>query len=360
LYIKGLISRMSGNISESFDLLKKCHAQNEHNPEYLKQIARALYLMGKPKSALEVASEALKSQPYDWELHHTKGLCYVAVKAYNSAAEAFQTANSINIHESTCLQLAQLYNTRNKPAKAIEILSKALETSLENTEILTQLGLLYLQQDQSTTAFQHLQNCIQIDPKNEQSILALGSALQLKGDYDEAVNKYRPLANYNQNSGQLWNNIGMCFYGKQKYIAAVACLKKAFYLEPFEWTISYNLGMHHYTTEQYTSAFHFFNNAINLKPDFAKAYMYLALTLYKLGDANNCKMAFERGMKVDSDYLLLMNYAMILAKEGDFEKSKRVFKAFEEIYKKLGSDVKHREPEVAQNYETLLSIYSLV
>jgi len=26
----------------------------------------------------------------------------------------------------------------------------------------------------------------------------------------------------------------------------------------------------------------------------------------------------------------------------------------------LGSDVKHREPEVAQNYETLLSIYSLV
>lgn len=79
----------------------------------------------------------------------------------------------------------------------------------------------------------------------------------------------------------------------------MACLKKAFYLEPFEWTISYNLGMHHYTTEQYTSAFHFFNNAINLKPDYGRAYMYLALTLYKLGDVNNCKMAFERGMKVD-------------------------------------------------------------
>ena len=58
--------------------------------------------------------------------------------------------------------------------------------------------------------------------------------------------------------------------------------------------------------------------------------------------------------------MLLMNYAMILAKEGDFEKSKKVFKVFEEKYKKLGSDVKHREPEVAQNYETLLSIYSLV
>jgi len=35
------------------------------------------------------------------ELHHTKGLCYVALKDYNAAAEAFQTANSINVHEAT-------------------------------------------------------------------------------------------------------------------------------------------------------------------------------------------------------------------------------------------------------------------
>ena len=51
---------------------------------------------------------------------------------------------------------------------------------------------------------------------------------------------------------------------------------------------------------------------------------------------------------------------MILAKEEDFEKSKKVFKLFEEKYRKIGNEVKHREPEVAQNYETLLSIYSLV
>lgn len=57
---------MNGNISESFDLLKKCHIINEQNEEYLKQISRALYLMGKPKSSLEVANEALKTHPYDW------------------------------------------------------------------------------------------------------------------------------------------------------------------------------------------------------------------------------------------------------------------------------------------------------
>ena len=67
----------------------------------------------------------------------------------------------------------------------------------------------------------------------------------------------------------------------QRYIAAIACLKKALYLGPFEWIISYNLGLVHLHSGQYASAFHYFSSAINLKPDFAHSYMYLAITLNK-------------------------------------------------------------------------------
>jgi Bardet-Biedl syndrome 4 protein len=34
-----------------------------------------------------------------------------------------------------------------------------------------------------------------------------------------------------------------CLDLAQRYIAAIACLKKALYLGPFEWIISYNLGL---------------------------------------------------------------------------------------------------------------------
>ena len=40
------------------------------------------------------------------------------------------------------------------------------------------------------------------------------------------------------------------------------------YLDPFEWIISYNLGLVHLNTSQYASAFHFFSASINLKADF--------------------------------------------------------------------------------------------
>ena len=45
------------------------------------------------------------------------------------------------------------------------------------------------------------------------------------------------------------------------------------YLDPFEWIISYNLGLVHLNTGQYASAFHFFSSSINLKPDFPSSYI---------------------------------------------------------------------------------------
>ena len=73
----------------------------------------------------------------------------------------------------------------------------------------------------------------------------------------------------------------MCFFGKAKYVAAVSCLKRAVYLSPFEWIVSYNLGVVHVTTGQYASAFHYFSTAINLQPTYSRSYMYLGVTLSK-------------------------------------------------------------------------------
>ena len=92
---------------------------------------------------------------------------------------------------------------------------------------------------------------------------------------DVALVKYRVAAVQTPNSAQLWNNIGMCFFGKQRFVASIACLKRALYLDPFEWIISYNLGLVHLNTGQHASAFHYFSTSINLKPDFPSSYMCL-------------------------------------------------------------------------------------
>ena len=55
-----------------------------------------------------------------------------------------------------------------------------------------------------------------------QAILAAGAMMQNHGDFDVALTKYRIAAASMPESPQLWNNIGMCFFGKKKYVAVSA------------------------------------------------------------------------------------------------------------------------------------------
>ena len=74
------------------------------------------------------------------------------------------------------------------------------------------------------------------------AVLAAGSVAQASQDWDAALSKYKTASVVTPESPQLWNNIGMCFFGKKKFVAAIACLKRANYLAPFDWKILYNLG----------------------------------------------------------------------------------------------------------------------
>lgn len=108
---------------------------------------------------------------------------------------------------------------------------------------------------------------------------------------------------------QVWNNVGLCYFGKQRYIAAIACLKRALYLSPFDWIASYNLGLVHLSTQQHAAAFASLSAAINLKPAFPHSYMHLGVTLARLGDTENAVHAYERAVEKDpADLLFRLNY----------------------------------------------------
>ena len=89
----------------------------------------------------------------------------------------------------------------------------------EDPDLLTTLGLLHLQVGQVKRAFERLGSALTFDPTNAKAILAAGSMIQDHGDYDVALSKYRIAASSSPESPQLWNNIGMCFFGKKKFVA---------------------------------------------------------------------------------------------------------------------------------------------
>jgi Bardet-Biedl syndrome 4 protein len=76
--------------------------------------------------------------------------------------------------------------------------------------------------------------------------------------------------------------------------------------------VCYNLGLVHINTQQYASAFNYLSAAINLKPNFAHSYMYLGVTLARLGDHENAVHAYERAVeKEPGDFLFRLNFGAL-------------------------------------------------
>jgi len=136
-------------------------------------------------------------------------------------------------------------------------------------------------------------------------------------------------------SAQLWNNIGMCFSGKGKHVAAVACLKRAQYLDPFQWEVAHNLGMVYLRAECYASAFLYLNAAATMNPQNPETLMYLAVTLARLEDQGNSKAAYEKAVDVvagaspATQARLFINYAVSMFNCGEVAEARRLWKRLE-------------------------------
>ena len=328
-------------------------ALNPGSVENIKQVAKSLHLLGKHQAAIEVYQEAMTAVGRDWDSLNNIGLCHMNLHDYEAAEGFFRQSLAATPQDSVYMNLGKVLTLQQKLDEAGAVYEEALKGSPQNPELLTTMGLLYLRSEKNDLALQLLAKSLQLDTGNAKTVIAAASIMQDHADHDNALAKYRQVVQQSPSSPQVWNNIGMCFFGKQRLIAAIACLKKALFLGPFEWIVSYNLGLVYLNTGQHASAFHYFSAAINLKPEFAHSYMYLGIALSKLEDLENACLAYERAIELEDDWLFRLNYAVTLAKAGHEEASYQHFVKFREAFEKLDDETKNADPDVLESKAVL-------
>lgn len=321
LYVQALIFRHEGKIQESLELFQTCSILNT-SADNLKQVARSLFLLGRHKNAIDVYEEASRMNCKDWEICHNLGICYMNLQNHKLAFENFRQALQLRPHDETFEALGKLYILEGDIKAAISTFRKAVEHSPENPELATKLGLLYLQCGMYQKAFEKLGTAMAFNATCIPAILAAGSIMQNHSDYEVALSKYRIAVAKIPESPALWNNIGMCFFGKRKYVAAISCLKRATYLAPFSWQILQNLGLVHLTMQQYASSFHFLSAAISLNSQSGQLFMLLAISLKYLQDFKNSCQAYDQALKLDqNDPTVPLNYALFMHEMDEKEKA---------------------------------------
>ncbi|KAI8851581.1 hypothetical protein BC829DRAFT_110288 [Chytridium lagenaria] len=266
LLIKSLIYRSKGDISTSQALAQEYAKHAPADVMNLKNLAKCLMSSRKVKEAVDVYEAALKYAGKDWEIYHNMAICFCLLKEYEKAEESFRKALSIHSHESTFSALAKMLLTLLKPDQAVLVYQEGLRVNPENVDYLANLGIIHLKNNEIPQAMDHLGRALSHDPRNLKAIVGLATILQRNGDYDGALIKYRIAIHLSPESPRLWNNIGLCFSGKNKTVAALSCLKHASYLDPFNPSISSNLALCYLQAGQYASGAIFLKSSNTLNP----------------------------------------------------------------------------------------------
>ncbi|XP_043582982.1 Bardet-Biedl syndrome 4 protein homolog isoform X1 [Bombus pyrosoma] len=317
-YLKGLILRREGKIQDSLSCFQAAYNVNSTNVNNVKQIAKSFLIMGSHKRAVDAYLEAEKILNIpDWEIYFNLGECYTKMNQLYEAKKHLKRSIELTKNELPYIALAKMCLLEDHVTEAQNAYTTALSGNPESIEAATELGLLYLKIGDVQRAFQQFGTAIAHSPNCTRAILPIAFIIQNHQEYDVALSKYKLAAQSIPESYALWNNVGMCFYGKQKFVAAISCLKRAHYLNSMAFLPAYNLGMVFLTTGQPASAAIYLCAAVSADPKNPMPYLLLGLALKRLEDLEGAEKVLQKAHALSpQDPLVLINYAIILEAQG--------------------------------------------
>ncbi|KAF7634191.1 hypothetical protein Mgra_00006369 [Meloidogyne graminicola] len=223
--------------------------------------------------------------------------------------------------------LGDLLNEQNETSAAIEAYKRSIEMEPENVDLINNLGMLYLKMEDQSNAFTTFGKALSYNSNYVPSMLAIASILQINNDWDVALSKYKIIVSDFDHSCALWNNIGMCFYGKSKLIAALSCLHRANYLCPLEWKVLINMSIVYCALRQFASAYHFASAAYAINQKNANLLCIMSLILTELQDFRNAHAAYKKAIKLNPKlWIAKYNLAIFESKQLNFTESIRILK----------------------------------
>ncbi len=319
IIIKALIARSGGHLSESLSLFKDCHALYRFSCDtsyILKEIGKTFYLLGKYSDSADIYNNVLHRNKDDWDCYYHIGLIFMNVDKYKKAEEYIKEALKINKSKEILIALGKIYLKKKDINNAIQKFEEAYNIASNDINIMSTLGNLYLKIKEKSKAMKYYNKVLNIERKYSKSLMGLESIKQNEGNIDEAYDLLSIGNSSNPNSAFLWNNLGMYYLSRDKKIFASTCLKRALYLAPFEWIISFNLGLVYLKSEQYVSAFIHMNSAANLNKNNYMIYLYLAIICGELNNQGNAKNCFEKALALKEEPIIFINYIIFLLKKG--------------------------------------------
>lgn len=190
------------------------------------------------------------------------------------------------------------------------------------------LGLFYLNNNDVDRAISHLNRAISLEPRHYLAYNALGLALAMKGELQEALKAYTRCLEINPAFSEARNNLGSLYQELGYLDKAEEEFKKALADPSYQAKElpAYNLARLYFLKEQYEEAAALVNNALHFNSRLAMAHNLKGLILQKLNRLSEAIECFNQAIKlVPDDITFNFNLAVAYFNDNQLAKAKGIF-----------------------------------
>lgn len=179
--------------------------------------------------------------------------------------------------------------------------SKTVEDSPNSSRAHNNLGMIYLQKEQTDAAIREFQASIAIEPDPEYHH-NLGMAYQKKDMQEEALREYHHVLSVNPNSAITHNNMGNILIDKGRIDEGILKFKEAVRLKPNYYDAHYNLGLAYFKKGVLDASADEFKLAIHYEPDHPEAHSCLGTVYANKGQFEEAILAIKEAVRQKPDY----------------------------------------------------------
>ena len=325
-YLLGRSHEASGNPENALRLYTRTLALDANHTDALMHSARIYRGQNEPQNALTMLMKLIEIEPTNVEAHYLLGMSYVELERAEEALDAFSATTRLDPgHLDAHLQIARLYEQQGDADSAIERYEAIIKLDPSKADPFLRLGGLYLQRGDKDNVIRTYELGLEIEPNHPQAQYDLALLFEERLENEKAI-KHFGLANRYDDGHFDWH-----------FRYARLLDRTAETLEDYEAYAAMAVAE--------------YNKTIELKSDYASAYLYRGLitrrykqignTLYRHGQIME---DFKRVIALepnnsDGHYYLGMTYIDLDQRQTAKEillKTLQFNKKYKEVYLQLG------------------------
>jgi superkiller protein 3 len=279
-------------------------------PDALLHKGFILLQLDRTKEAADAYKEAIRLRPDYSEAHYNLGLLFHRDEDYRQALRHYRRAVFVEpSYAKAWYNAGVVFRSKGEPDSARYYFEQALTYKPDYVKALLNLGVEHSDLQEFDKAISMYRKLLSYYPNYTPALFNLGLAYRKNGQDKEAQRAYEKLLEYDpENIGAL-KNLGVLYGNEGNHELAIQLYEDGIDRAVHDPELRFNLAIQFLETDNYLDAVAQLNKAIQLDPDYRKAYEKLLEITAEFGTKKNILAArslfYERYItNPDSAYVL--------------------------------------------------------